>query len=83
MCPFGEGLDQRFSFARIVDLPARPSQGDRTSIGVNKSMDIGRKPCRERGSAPRGTTHVCCRTDPLSRNGTMPAAEPRNLSMGR
>jgi hypothetical protein len=39
----GNGLDQRFSFACIMDLPTRQSQADRTSISVDKSVEFGRK----------------------------------------
>lgn len=39
----GNGLGQRFSFARIMDLSTRQPKAERTSISVDKSEEFGRK----------------------------------------
>ena len=52
------GLDQRLGLASIVDLAAGQSQADRTSISVDKSVELGRK------AAP-GTSHAMIAGSPF------------------
>jgi hypothetical protein len=59
--PVGNGLDQRFSFTSVVDLPTCQSQADRTSISVDKSVEFGRK------TAP-GTSRAMISRSPFCRS---------------
>ncbi|ANI80117.1 hypothetical protein EP837_03735 (plasmid) [Sphingobium sp. EP60837] len=58
VAPWGNSLDQGFGFARIVDLPTRQSQADRTSVSVDKSVKLGRE------AAP-GTSHAMISRSPF------------------
>lgn len=49
--PLGDGLDERFGFACVVDLPASQAQADRTSFSVDKSVDLA-------GEAAPGTSQA-------------------------
>lgn len=57
-CALGNGLNQRFGFTGIMDLPAGQSQADRASVSIDKSMEFA-------GETAPGTSHATIAASPF------------------